>query len=91
MESATRIPFWDLPFRKAIMGRKEVASCALRGSCPNVVYLPGTHVCAQFTDPAPKKYNTPSHPFRIERGMDGAQRFILLGQIKKQRIPRVVE
>jgi hypothetical protein len=28
-----------------------------------------------FTDPAPKKCNTPSHPFRKKRGMDGAQRF----------------
>jgi hypothetical protein len=28
-----------------------------------------------FTDSAPKKWNTPSHPFRKKRGMDGAQLF----------------
>ncbi len=30
---------------------------------------------ALITDLAPKKCNTHSHPFRKERGMDGAQRF----------------
>ncbi|MGB9407852.1 MAG: hypothetical protein WCA89_09965 [Terracidiphilus sp.] len=30
---------------------------------------------ALITDLAPKKYNTPSHPFRKKRGMDGVQRF----------------
>ena len=36
-----------------------------------------------LTDPAPKKCNTPSHPFRKKRGMDGAQRFKTSGPDQK--------
>jgi hypothetical protein len=35
MKIATRIPLWDAPFQNAIMGRREAASCALRGACGN--------------------------------------------------------
>jgi hypothetical protein len=41
-------------------------------------------------DPAPKKFNTPSQPFRKERGMIGAHRFKTFGWINRFRPhPRV--
>ena len=57
-----------------IRGLKQ-ALAIVDGTAKEGTYVVHTPAEIEASDPAPKKCNTPSHPFRKKRGMYGAQRF----------------